>query len=79
MRARISKWGNSLGVRIPKAVAMEVGLDEGANVDVRVSGKNLVLAPARRDYSLRELVAGITSKNRHREIDWDMPVGDEIW
>jgi len=58
---------------------MEVGLDEGANVDVRVSGKNLVLAPARRDYSLRELVAGITSKNRHREIDWGMPVGDEIW
>jgi antitoxin MazE len=58
---------------------MEVGLDEGANVDVRVSGKNLVLAPARRDYSLRELVAGITAKNRHREIDWGMPVGDEIW
>ena len=79
MRVRITKWGNSLGVRIPKAVAMEVGLDEGTSVEVRVSGKNLVLVPANRQYDLKELVAGITSKNRHRETDWGAPVGDESW
>ncbi len=79
MRARIAKWGNSLGVRIPKAVAKEVGLDEGANVEVKVSGRNLVLAPARPEYSLNELVAGITPKNRHGEIDWGSPAGHESW
>ena len=79
LRARIAKWGNSLGVRIPKAVAKEVGLDEGANVEVKVSGRNLVLAPARREYSLNELVAGITPKNRHAETDWGAPVGNENW
>lgn len=79
MRARIAKWGNSLGVRIPQTVAKEVGLDAGTTVDVRVSGKNLVLAPAQRKYSLEELVAGITAKNRHRETNWGAPVGDESW
>jgi antitoxin MazE len=79
LRARVAKWGNSLGVRIPKAVAKEVGLDEGTNVDVRVSGRNLVLAPAHREYSLQELVAGITAKNRHGETDWGNPVGNENW
>ena len=79
MRTRIAKWGNSLGVRIPQAVARDLGLDEGATVEMRVSGKNLVLAPAHRDYSLQELVAGITAKNRHREIDWGAPVGHESW
>ena len=79
MRARIAKWGNSLGVRIPKAVAKEVGLDEGVNVEVKVSVGNLVLAPARREYSLKELVAGITSKNRHAETDWGPPIGSEKW
>jgi len=79
LRARIAKWGNSLGVRIPRAIAKEVGLDEGANVEVRVSGRNLVLAPAHREYSLQELVAGITPKNRHRETDWGAPVGNEYW
>jgi antitoxin MazE len=79
LRARITKWGNSLGIRIPKAVAKEVGLDEGTNVDLRVSGKNLVLAPAHREYSLQELVGAITPKNRHRETDWGAPVGNESW
>ena len=79
LRARIAKWGNSLGVRIPRAIAKKVGLDEGANVEVRVSGRNLVLAPAHREYSLQELVAGITPKNRHRETNWGAPVGNEYW
>ena len=79
MQARIAKWGNSLGVRIPKALAAEVGLDEGVSVEVRVSGRNLVLAPARPEYSLNELIARITPKNRHGETDWGSPVGSESW
>ena len=79
LRARIARWGNSLGVRIPKAVAKEVGLDEGASVEVSVSGRNLVLAPTHREYNLKELVAGITPGNRHQETDWGAPVGNESW
>jgi antitoxin MazE len=79
MHTQVSKWGNSLGVRIPKACAKELGLVEGTTVDVKVSGGKLVLAPARRDYNLEELVAGITPKNRHTETDWGTPVGKEIW
>ncbi len=79
MRAKIARWGNSLGLRIPKQIAKDVGLDEGSDVDVRVSGQKLVLAPARREYSLKELVAGITPRNRHRETGWGPPVGHESW
>jgi antitoxin MazE len=60
-------------------VANEVGLDEGADVEVKVSGRNLVLLPAHRVYTLQELVSGITPGNRHRETDWGKPVGNEIW
>ena len=79
MRARIARWGNSLGVRIPQAVAKEVGFDEGASVEVTVSSGNLVLAPADREYTLKELVDKITPKNRHGETDWGIPIGDEDW
>lgn len=60
-------------------MAKEVGLDDGANVEVKVSGRNLVLAPANREYTLDELVEGITPKNRHSETDWDAPLGNENW
>jgi len=79
MRTQVSKWGNSLGVRIPKAYAEELGLSEGVTVEVKVSGRNLVLALARPQYDLKQLVARITPKNRHKETDWGGPVGTEIW
>jgi len=79
LRARIAKWGNSLGVRIPKAAVKATGLDEGADVEVRITGRTLVLVPAHREYTLNELVSRITPRNRHRETDWSAPVGGESW
>ncbi len=79
MRSRVSKWGNSLGVRIPRVAAEQAGLQEGADVEIKVSGNNLVVARAQRRYSLDELVSRITSRNRHDGIDWGRPVGREIW
>jgi len=79
MRTQVSKWGNSLGVRIPKAYAEELGLSEGASVEVKLSGRKLVLAPARPEYELEQLVAGITPQNCHGETDWSEPVGKETW
>jgi antitoxin MazE len=79
MRARVAKWGNSLGVRIPKTAAQEVGLEDGTSIEVKVSGRNLILTPARPEYTLDQLVARITAENRHGEADWGAPVGNEGW
>ena len=78
MKAKVQKWGNSLAVRIPKPVALEVGLRADADVEMSVQQGSLVLAPTRREYTLEELVRGITPKNRHEETDFGPPVGREI-
>ena len=36
---RVSKWGNSLAIRLPLAVVKELALKEGDQVDIRVSGE----------------------------------------
>jgi antitoxin MazE len=56
-----------------------VGLSDGATVEVKVSGRNLILTLAQRAYDLEELIAGITPKNRHGEADWGEPAGKETW
>ena len=71
--------GKQPGCSDPESRRQGSRLDEGANVEVKVSGRNLVLAPARRAYSLNELVTGIRPKNRHSETDWGAPVGNENW
>jgi antitoxin MazE len=76
---QISRWGNSLGLRLPKSVAREARLDEGDTVDVAVDNGTIVIRPTRPRYSLDELVRRITPKNRHDESDWDGPVGAEVW
>ena len=76
---QIAKWGNSLGLRIPKSVALEAQVDEGDTVDVTVKNGAIVVRPNRPTYSLDQLVAKITPRNRHRESDWGTPVGDEAW
>ena len=75
----VSKWGNSLALRIPAAFADAIGLAEGAEVALKVSGGRLIVKPAPNKYDLKQLVAKITPNNRHDETDWGKPVGKEQW
>jgi len=77
---KISKWGNSLAVRIPLAIAKQASLGEGDCVKMALDRDGaIVLRPARRKYDLSDLVARITPTNRHRETDWGRPEGEESW
>lgn len=80
MKTTAQKWGNSLAIRVPKSVAIQVGLKAQDNLEIEVQDGNVVLKPQlRRVYRLDDLVKRITSKNLHREIDTGLPVGREIW
>ncbi len=36
---QVSKWGNSLAVRLPAAIVDALGLKEGDQIEIRVAGK----------------------------------------
>jgi antitoxin MazE len=76
---QIAKWGNSLGLRLPKRVAVEAQVDEGDTVVISVKNGAIVIRPSRPTYSLDRLVTKITRRNRHNESDWGSAVGDELW
>lgn len=46
MQTRIQKWGNSLGVRIPRALAEDVGVDPGSKVSLSVLEGELIVIKA---------------------------------
>ena len=80
MRTKIVKWGNSLGLRIPKSFAEEVQVAEGSVVDLSMEDGNLVVKVTHPvDVDLVDLLDGITDENIHREIDTGDAVGGEIW
>ncbi|MDH4080932.1 MAG: AbrB/MazE/SpoVT family DNA-binding domain-containing protein [Nitrospira sp.] len=80
MKTTAQKWGNSLAIRVPKSVAVQVGLKAQDDLEIEVQDGNVVLKPQlRRVYRLDDLVKRITSKNLHGEVDTGAPVGREIW
>lgn len=79
MVTTVQLWGNSLAVRIPKLFAQQLELATNTEVEIEVVGRKLVIRPARKEWTLEELVAGVTDDNRHRETSWGSAVGNEAW
>ena len=78
MVTKVQKWGNSLGLRIPKSFAAEARVNAGSVVDISVRDGGLVVRPIRsRKYSLTALLKGVTRRNTHREIATGPAVGRE--
>lgn len=79
--AVISKWGNSLAVRIPRAIASQLDLTEGSEISIDVVEQNIIIKPThqRKKYTLEELLEGMTPEMQHDEFHWGEPVGEEIW
>lgn len=65
MKTTAQKWGNSLAIRVPKSVAVRVGLKAQDDLEIEVQDGNVVLKPhLRRVYQHEDLVKRITPKNR---------------
>lgn len=80
MITKVQKWGNSLAVRIPRAVAEDTRLGSGKAVEVTVRDGRIVIAPAHRQhFRLDDLLKGVTARNRHAEVGTGAAVGREVW
>jgi antitoxin MazE len=80
MQTKVQKWGNSLGVRIPRGLAEEVGLGAGTEVSLTAKDGELVLRPSvPTRLRLPDLLACITPENIHASIDTGDALGAEAF
>jgi antitoxin MazE len=79
MTTKIVRWGNSLGIRIPKQIAEQAQLKEGDEIELSREGNQLIITPQKKKYTLEELLDGMTKEHLHSEVDWGDPVGKEQW
>jgi antitoxin MazE len=80
MHTKIQKWGNSLGLRIPRSFAAEAQVGEGSTVDISVENGCLRVRPLRpRKYLLADLLKRIKRSSLHTEVSSGEAVGREVW
>jgi antitoxin MazE len=77
MYAHIQKWGNSLGLRIPKHLAVLLRLQPGSKVMIEVENSRIIIQTPQ--YSLDTMLKEITAKNRHHQLLDDAQTGGEEW
>lgn len=76
----VTKWGDSLGLRIPASMAKKAGLAAGTKVAIAFIDGALIIKPEhKKKYTLDELLAGMTLEQVHAEVDTGKLVGREVW
>jgi antitoxin MazE len=76
MQVNLTRWGNSLGLRIPKDLATRFRLAEGARVEMQAEGDRLIITMPNR-FHLADLLEGITPESIHEAFDWGEDQGRE--
>ncbi len=76
---QIGKWGNSLGVRLPKHILESLKLLEKDKLRCDIEGEKLILVPIRKKkYTLEALLSQVKEEPAE-EISWGKPEGEEVW
>jgi antitoxin MazE len=80
VKTKVQKWGNSLALRIPRALAADAKIEAGSTVEIQWRDGKLTIEPVTEpQYQLEELLAGMNSANIHGEVPSGDRIGREAW
>lgn len=77
MKIIVRKWGNSLAVRIPKVFAIQLGIEQGKDVNIETIKDAIVISKSTNELST--LLEQVTADNLHSETDTGSVTGSELW
>ena len=81
MQATIQKWGNSQGIRIPKAFLEALGMMENDLVELNRVDDNIVITKVKekKELTLEDIFKDFDGEYVAEEFDWGSSVGREVW
>ena len=80
MEAKLQKWGNSDGIRIPSALLKALNLKTNDCVEIVQDGDRIIITKSKQPkVSLAKLFENYHGENLAKDFEWDDPVGREIW
>lgn len=78
MLARIQKWGNSQGIRIPKSILSSAAFAEDEEVEIIALDDRIIIEHAKRHKSLKERLKDYNGDYQCSEWDTGSSVGREV-
>ena len=80
MEARIQKWGNSAGIRIPSSILKSLNIKTNDILNIEKQDDKIIISiPKKKKISLADRFKSYNGKNLAKDFVWDESVGKEIW
>ena len=80
MEAKLQKWGNSDGIRIPSSILKALNLKTNDMVSLeQVEDKIIISKPKKNKISLQDKFNEYHGENLTKDFEWDEARGKEIW
>ena len=81
LTAKLTTWGNSLGIRIPKSIVDAHNFKDGEVVSLQETPNGFTAEKKLRvrRYDPEKLFAGLEKFPKDDIVDWGKPVGKEVW
>jgi antitoxin MazE len=80
-KSTVSRWGRSLGLRIPQEAVDQLNLKAGEQVSMELAEDRITIKRSRSGKKWPEaaLLKGVKPEMVGGEVDWGGPVGKELW
>lgn len=78
MLARVQKWGNSQGIRLPKSILETAHLSPNEDVELKVVNGLIVIEPVNKHKTLKDRLKNYDGDYQCSEWDTGKPVGREV-
>ena len=77
-QAAVRPWGNSLGIRIPKAVLKQANIRENDILSIETKSESILLKKMIRHKTFEERLAQYDGNITIMDFDWGEPKGKEL-
>ena len=88
MEVKLTKWGNSFGIRLPKAIIDDLNIKENETLSIETKNNQIILKKNNYDEIVIKDVAEkyygksfskLKNVLSNEEMDWGAPQGEEAW
>lgn len=80
MEARIQKWGNSDGIRIPSSILKSLNVKTNDILNIEQEDDKIIISiPKKKKISLADKFKEYKGNNLAKDFSWDDVKGKEIW
>lgn len=79
MEAKLQKWGNSDGIRIPSIFLKSLDLKTNDKVELNFENNKIIISKPKKKTTLKERFEKYKGENQTKSFTWDEPKGKELW